>query len=112
MAPYIVDRIKADIGSLQGKKVQLVGVAYKPNVADVRETPAELIHRHLLKEGALVTWHDPIVTEWNGEESSPLGGADVAIVVTAHDAVDIQAVSTSAPYIFDTTGKIQNAKQL
>lgn len=112
MAKYVVERVEADCGSLKGKSVQLVGVAYKPNVADVRETPAELIREHLLSAGASVTWHDPIVKKWNGEDSSPLGGAEISIVVTAHDLVDALEIAASAPYVFDTTGKIPEVHSL
>ena len=97
---------------MKGKKVQVIGVSYKPNVADVRETPAELVIDALEVEGALVTWHDPIVKSWRGQGSSPLGGSDIAIVVTLHSSMDQQSVLSSAPYVFDTTGKIVGAKGL
>ena len=87
-------------------------MSYKPNVADVRETPADLVIQALEAEGALVTWHDPIVKSWRGQDSSPLGGSSIAIVVTLHSSMDQQAVLTSAPYVFDTTGKIVGAKGL
>ena len=113
MSKYVVDRVQADNGgSLQGKSVLVVGVAYKPNVADVRETAAELVIAHLRNRGAVVSWHDEIVGSWHGEVSSPLSGADVAIVVTKHDAVDEKAIVASAPYVFDTTGKVAGAKGL
>ena len=113
MPRYIVNRVKADNqGSLKGKKVQVIGVSYKPNVADVRETPAELVIDALEGEGALVTWHDPIVKSWRGQGSSPLGGSSIAIVVTLHSSMDQQSVLASAPYVFDTTGKIVGAKGL
>ena len=113
MPKYIVERVKADNqGTLAGKKVQVVGVSYKPNVADVRETPAELVIQALEAEGALVTWHDPIVKSWRGKDSSPLGGSEIAIVVTLHSSMDQQSVLASAPYVFDTTGKIVGAKGL
>lgn len=113
MPRYIVERVKSDNqGTLKGKKVQVVGVAYKPNVADVRETPAGLVIQALEAEGALVTWHDPIVKSWHGKDSSPLGGSDIAIVVTLHSSMDHQSVLASAPYVFDTTGKILGAKGL
>ena len=113
MPRYIVNRVKADNqGSLKGKKVQVIGVSYKPNVADVRETPAELVIDALEGEGALVTWHDPIVNSWRGQGSSPLGGSSIAIVVTLHSSMDQQSVLASAPYVFDTTGKIVGAKGL
>jgi UDP-N-acetyl-D-glucosamine dehydrogenase len=62
MSKYVVDRVAADNGeSLAGKSVLVVGVAYKPNVADVRETAAELVIEHLRQRGAVVSWHDDVV---------------------------------------------------
>ena len=113
MPKYIVARVVADNGgSLSGKSVQVVGVAYKPNVADTRETPAELVIEELKCQGAKVTWHDSVVGSWHGQESSALGGSNIAIVVTLHDVVDKKAVLDSAPYVFDTTGKLIGAKGL
>ena len=113
MAAYVVGRVAADNGgSLSGKSVQVVGVAYKPNVADTRETPAELVIVELKKAGAVVTWHDPVVKSWHGAGSSDLGGGDIAIVVTMHDVVSADAVLASAPYVFDTTGKIKTSHTL
>jgi UDP-N-acetyl-D-glucosamine dehydrogenase len=113
MAEYVVGRVKYDNGgSLTGKKVQVVGVAYKPNVADVRETPAERVIEELKSAGATVTWSDDLVSSWMGESSIPLGGADIAVVVTLHDVTDAQSVLKSAPYVFDTTGKVKGAHSL
>ena len=112
MPLYVVDRVQADNGgSLKGKKVVVVGVAYKPNVSDVRETPAEIVIDELRKRGASVTWHDDVVAAWRGESTSALSG-DIAIVVTLHNSVDVKQVLASAPYVFDTTGKIKGAKTL
>jgi len=113
MPKYIVSRVKSDNGgSLKGKKVQVIGVAYKPNVADVRETPAELVINELISVGAIVNWHDPLVKEWRNQQSSALGGSEIAIVVTLHDVSDRAAVISSAPYVFDTTGKLTGVKGL
>ena len=113
MPRYVVSRVAADNGgSLKGKKVQIVGVAYKPNVADTRETPAEIVIDELKKLGAVVSWHDPVVKSWKGEDSSDLGGAEIAIVVTLHDVMDKAAVLKSAGYVFDATGKLPGAVQL
>jgi UDP-N-acetyl-D-glucosamine dehydrogenase len=113
MPKYVVARVAADNGgSLSGKSVQVIGVAYKPNVADTRETPAALVIAELERQGAEVTWHDAVVGTWHGQESSALGGSEMAIVVTLHDAVDKKAVLASAPYVFDTTGKLTGAKGL
>jgi UDP-N-acetyl-D-glucosamine dehydrogenase len=111
MSKYVVDRVQADNGgSLQGKSVLVVGVAYKPNVADVRETAAELVIEHLRNRGAVVSWHDDVVSTWHGESSAPLLGADIAVVITKHDAVSERDILASAPYVFDTTGKVTGAK--
>lgn len=113
MPKYIVNRVAADNGGdLKGKRVQVIGVAYKPNVADVRETPAELVIDELNAQGALVNWYDPVVKSWQGVDSSPLGGSDIAIVVTLHDSIDHTMALKSAPYVFDTTGKLAGARGL
>jgi UDP-N-acetyl-D-glucosamine dehydrogenase len=113
MSRYVVDRLSQDNGgSLQGKSVLVVGVAYKPNVADVRETAAELVIEHLRSRGAVVSWHDDVVGIWNGEKSAALSGADIVVVLTLHDSVNRSEVVSSAPYVFDTTGKLKGVKGL
>jgi UDP-N-acetyl-D-glucosamine dehydrogenase len=113
MPKYIAGRVAKDNGgSLKGKKVLVVGVAYKPNVADTRETPAELLIDALKELGAVVTWNDPVVGSWHGKESADLNGAEIAVVVTKHDVVSAEDILKSAPYVFDTTGKVKGAVQL
>ena len=90
----------------------MVGVAYKPNVADTRETPAEHLIEALNEMGAVVSWSDEVVGSWKGASSGALGGADIAIVVTKHDVVEVEAILKAAPYVFDTTGKVIGAVQL
>lgn len=113
MPKYIANRVEKDNGgSLKGKKVLVVGVAYKPNVADTRETPAELLIEELEHLGAEVTWNDPVVGSWHGKESAALSGSEISIVVTKHDVVSNEEILKSAPYVFDTTGKVKGAVQL
>ncbi len=113
MPKYIVQRVLDDNGgTLSGKKVQVIGVSYKANIADTRETPAEILIAALEEVGAKVSWHDPLVKKWNGSVSSPLGGAEIAIVVTKHDVIDEEAIKASAAYVFDTTGKISGVPGL
>jgi UDP-N-acetyl-D-glucosamine dehydrogenase len=113
MPKYIASRVAKDNGgSLKGKKVLVVGVAYKPNVADTRETPSELLIEALEQLGAEVTWNDPVVKSWRGTESAALGGADITVVATKHDVVSADEILKSAPYVFDTTGKVKGAVQL
>lgn len=113
MPKYIVERVAADNGgSLKGKHIQVIGIAYKPNVADVRETPAALVLKELAAQGAITSWHDPVVGTWGREKSSDLGGVDISIVVTLHDVMDRSKIMASAPYVFDTTGKLTGVKGL
>jgi UDP-N-acetyl-D-glucosamine dehydrogenase len=113
MPTYIAKRVASDNGgSLKGKKVLVVGVAYKPNVADTRETPAEHLIEALNEMGAVVTWNDEVVGNWKGQSSSALNGADIAIVVTKHDVVSNEAILKAALYVFDTTGVVKGAVQL
>ena len=113
MPAYIAGRVEKDNGgTLKGKKVVVVGVAYKPNVADTRETPAELLIDALIQRGADVTWSDPVVKSWRGQTSVALGGADIAVVVTKHDVVAAEDIVKCAGYVFDTTGKVKGAVQL
>ena len=113
MPTYIAKRVASDNGgSLKGKKVLVVGVAYKPNVADTRETPAEHLIEALNEMGAVVTWSDEVVGRWKGQSSSALNGADIAIVVTKHEVVSSEAILKAAPYVFDTTGAVKGAVQL
>ena len=107
MPAYVVSRVAKDIGALKGKKVVVVGISYKANVSDTRETPAALVIEELKKQGAEVSWHDPVVGSWNGQSSSELKGFDVAIVVTKHDVVSESAIKASAAYVFDCTGTLK-----
>jgi UDP-N-acetyl-D-glucosamine dehydrogenase len=61
----------------------------------------------LKRQGAEVSWHDPVVGSWNKQSSSELKGFDVAIVVTKHDVVSEAAIKESAAYVFDCTGSIK-----
>jgi UDP-N-acetyl-D-glucosamine dehydrogenase len=112
MPAYVVSRVVSDVGSLKGKKVVVVGVAYKANVKDTREAPAALVISELHKLGADVSWHDPVVGTWNGQGSSDLKGFDVAIVVTKHQAVSEAHIKACAPYVFDCTGSIKGVAGL
>jgi UDP-N-acetyl-D-glucosamine dehydrogenase len=112
MPAYVVARVAGDVGSLKGKKVVVVGVAYKANVKDTREAPAALVISELQKLGADVSWHDPVVGTWNGQSSAALQGFDVAIVVTKHDVVSDAEIKACAPYIFDCTGSIKGVAGL
>jgi len=110
MPAYVVKRVIAGAGgSVKGKSVVVVGVSYKANVADTRETPTATIIDLLRVAGAAVSWHDPLVGSWRGENSAELGECDVAVVVTKHDVVSVADIKKSS-YVFDCTGSIPGAK--
>jgi UDP-N-acetyl-D-glucosamine dehydrogenase len=62
-------------------------------------------------QGAIVSWHDDLVKEWKGEKSSGLQGSEISIVITKHDSVNDEAIRGSAPYVFDTTGTVVDARR-
>ena len=90
------------------------GVSYKPNVADTRETPAELLIAELEAEGASVSWHDPVVKSWKGQDSVSLGQLkyDATIITLHHDNFDYEAIVNSSDYIFDCLGRIAGTHTL
>ena len=102
---YFVSRAEKLIGNLRAKRIIIVGVSYKPNVSDVRETPVKPLISALIKEGAQVCWHDDLVKEWNGEKSIELsGGFDLAILSTPHDYLDLTKLG-NVP-VLNTRGSI------
>jgi UDP-N-acetyl-D-glucosamine dehydrogenase len=91
------------LGTLKNKKILLVGIAYKPNVSDVRETPAEGLIQALRKAGAEVLWHDNMVQNWRGEESVALSEKyDLAILVNPHSGTSLQVLGKTP--VLDTRG--------
>ena len=87
------------------KRANEVNLAYKANIADTRESPAEAIIKILREAGAFVSWHDPLVSSWRGESSDEISGADIAVVITLHDVISVDEI-LKTPYVFDCTGKI------
>ena len=109
MPAYVVKRVVAGVGgSIAGKSVVVVGVSYKPEIADVRETPAAAVIDLLREQGANVVWHDDLVGSWRGEQSAPLAAHEIAVVVTKHGYVSVDAINASQ-YVFDCTGTIPGA---
>ena len=105
MPGYFVGRAEEKLGGLKDKRVLVVGVAYKPNVADVRESPVEALIAGLKHKGSQVSWHDDLVKEWNGEKSVTLSSDfDLAIIATPHDYLDLTKLG-NVP-ILNTRGSI------
>jgi UDP-N-acetyl-D-glucosamine dehydrogenase len=103
----ITRALNSDEKSVKGSKIHLVGVAYKADVADLRESPALKLMELLREEGADVSYHDPHVAELpaHGLSSQELDGAvdaaDCVAIVTAHTGIDYEALADRARLIVD-----------
>jgi len=93
MPRYFASWAEKEIGSLNKKKILVIGVAYKANISDVRETPAESLVLELKTKGANVSWHDDLVKVWKGEKSVELSDDfDLAIIAARHDYIDLTKI--------------------
>jgi len=93
MPSYFVERAKQIIGRVKSKKILVIGLSYKPNVADVRESPVISLIEQLRKAGAEVYWHDELVKSWNGQKSTPISADfDLAIIATPHEYLELSAL--------------------
>jgi UDP-N-acetyl-D-glucosamine dehydrogenase len=91
MPGHLISSLERKLGELSKKKCLIIGVTYKPNIADTRETPASEVVDELSRRGVDVKWHDPLVSGWRGEMSSSVAGDyDFALVLAAHDALDLR----------------------
>jgi len=101
----IVRALNAHERALKGSKVLLLGVAYKADIDDTRESPALKLIELLQAEGAEVSYHDPFVPELaeQGLSSSPLdtAAADCVVIVTAHSGIDYDQLVESATLVVD-----------
>jgi len=84
------------LGNLKEKKILVVGLAYKPDVSDTRESPAHALITSFRQAGATVTWHDDLVKEWNNENSTPITDShDLAILVNPHSHCDLSLLGAT-----------------
>jgi len=117
MPRYVVSRIMEALNdrskALKGSKVLILGAAYKPDVDDVRESPALDVIGLLQKKGALVEYHDPYIPHihheydgWRMDSVSDLmksvREADAVVIVTNHKVYDYEAILKEAKFIFDS----------
>ena len=107
VAEALNDRGKA----LKGARVGILGVAFKPDVRDARNSPAAAILAGLAGRGAIVDYHDPHVPRFRDTDGvardsasldAILGDSDVVVVVTAHREIDWQRVYATAGLVVDT----------
>lgn len=115
MPTYVARRAQDLMNSvgkpIRGARIAIVGVTYKADISDERESPAEGLARQLVSLGADLRYLDPHVDSW-----SPVGNAvepwrrgeavDLALVLQHHKAVDMAAVTSAASQVLDTRGKL------
>jgi nucleotide sugar dehydrogenase len=119
MPGYVVDRaaelLNRHAKPLNGANVLLLGVTYKRDIADQRESPARPIARRLLARGAVLAYHDPHVAEWpiDGqpvrratELDAELAMADVTILLQDHSVYDLDNLVASSRLLLDTRGRL------
>ena len=92
---------------IENPRVLLLGVAYKPGVGDVRETPVLELRDYLRAQGAEVAWHDPLVPVWEGSNPVDLDWhCDVAILATKQPGMDLNHLIAKGIKILDCTNSI------
>jgi UDP-N-acetyl-D-glucosamine dehydrogenase len=106
----ITKLIMSELGNnLHGKLIQLAGIAYKPNVADLRESPALDLIKELRFEGAKVIWFDPLVGILDSEYSSPLNTKiDLGLIISPHDMIDFSIWRESGVKVLDLSPNKNN----
>ena len=121
MPRYVIERLQAALNErfgkgLKGARVLILGVAYKKNVDDLRESPTLKIMELLEARGASIAYHDPFVpeiprsrehAEFAGRRSVALGpetarGVDAALICTDHDGIDYRGLVEHCPLVVDT----------
>ena len=116
MPRYVAERVSgllnAQKKSLNGSRVLLLGVTYKPNTADQRESPADKLAAELLSRGGEVLYHDPHVDSWlpgvervsTEELYVALASVDVAVLLQNHRAFDLSRMAGAARTVLDCRG--------
>jgi UDP-N-acetyl-D-glucosamine dehydrogenase len=126
MPEYVVKRLAEGLNRfskpLNGSRVLVLGLAYKRNTGDARESPGRVIVELLRRSGATVVVADPHVADLGSladalEEGLPpllvdpspaeIESADAVVLVTDHDAFDLEAISRHARYLLDTRGRLE-----
>lgn len=121
MPNYVIRRIQDQLNTvgkaLKGATVLVLGVTYKPDIADQRESPAIPIGLGLIEKGAKVLFHDPMVETWrlDGKELSrvpdlvaALKQADITVMLQDHASYNATELIANSNLLFDTRGKLDH----
>ncbi|WP_067813445.1 nucleotide sugar dehydrogenase [Actinomadura kijaniata] len=119
MPRYVVERAQQLLNregrALRGSTVLLLGVTYKPDIADQRESPATPVARRLRQLGAQVLFHDPFVESWQVDDLAvpraedlgvALAGADLTLLLQDHRDYDAAELADRARLLLDTRGAV------
>ncbi len=103
-------RIKDELGgSLLNKHIQIAGIAYKPDVSDLRESPALHLLDELIGLGAKVSWFDPLVKNYKDQRSEPLDPSiDIGLIVTPHSQIDFSIWKNANVKVLDLSANSNN----
>jgi len=122
MPQYVVERSSHILNRykkpLNGSKIFVLGVAYKQDIDDYRESPALKVIENFLKEGAIVSYNDPFIPEYKykgklhrsielSEEN--LKNADLVVITTMHSCYDYDFIQKNSKFIFDTKNAMSKA---
>jgi UDP-N-acetyl-D-glucosamine dehydrogenase len=110
MPKIIKERIKDYLdGDLRGKQVQIAGISYKPDISDLRESPALDLIKELETSGAIVSWYDPFVEEYDGRMSVLLSNnIDLGLIITPHSQIDFSIWKKANVKILDLSANSNN----
>lgn len=124
MPRYIVQRIQDLLNeaslSLKGARVLLLGVSYKPDIADQRESPATPVGSILREKGAELVFHDPRIMTWEldavpveraSELETEVKKADIVVLLQQHSEYDFDGLASAAKLFFDTRGVTSNSSR-
>lgn len=119
MPAYVAARIQRQLNHhrkpVNGSSILMLGVTYKPDISDQRESPAIPLAKRLLELGAQLSYHDPYTPSWevNGlrldcvpDPVAASRDADLVLLVQPHTVYDLGAIAAAAPLLFDTRGKL------
>lgn len=118
VAQRVQDILNEDAKAVRGSTILLLGVTYKPDIADQRESPAVPLAKALQTMGAEVQFHDPHVNHWTAEGldlervadlDAALAGADLVVLVQNHAQYDGEKIASTARRVLDTRGKLPHA---
>lgn len=125
---YVADRIQANLNrqgkAVQGASVLLLGVTYKPNIADRRESPADPLASRLARWGAEISYADPYVPNWtpdglDGAEFTAVedaaeaaAKADIVVHLQPHAEFDLEALARASKAFLDTRGRLAGREDI